>query len=168
MKLLKYLIVASLGFGLTSPVIAGAPESIDDNFNSTVKFNHSKAQAGAIIEGCYHDPCSGTKVLDFKRLDHSSNSAMIELKLLGYSREWDSKKKEWNNEAHKVFVLCSIQAPSVILDGQLTTLPINSKLGVYGAIYNTYTFYETVCHGEDLSDVELAEKYGYDVRDSEL
>ena len=132
----------------------------------TVKFDHSGVKTGSIIEGCYHNPCSGAKVINFKKLSGNNDSAMLELTLLGYSRDQDSKKKDWNNEKHKVFITCSIQSPTVTIGGQVTILPIGSDMGIPGVLYNDYEFYVLACHSKDknLDEIKLAQKYGYNVQ----
>ncbi|MDO4441057.1 MAG: hypothetical protein Q4B81_02625 [Moraxella sp.] len=131
-----------------------------------VKFDHSGVKVGSIVESCYHNPCSGAKVIGFKKLSSSPSSAMIELKLLGYSRDWDSKKKDWNKKSHKIFITCSIDHPTLTIDGQVTTLPLNSENAIPGVLYSDYTMYAATCHGRDnLDETRLAKKYGYDVQD---
>ena len=130
-----------------------------------VKFDHSGVKVGSIIESCYHNPCSGAKVVDFKKLSDSPNSAMLELTLLGFIRDWDSKKKNWNSKKHKIFVTCSIENPTVTIDGQVTTLPLNSTTALPGVLYSDYSFYSSACHGKDkLDELKLAKKYGYNVQ----
>lgn len=132
----------------------------------TVEFDHSGVQVGSIVESCYHNPCSGAKVVGFKKLSNSTNSAMLELTLLGFSRDWDSKKKNWNAKKHKIFVTCSIKNPTVTIDEQVTTLPLNSTAAIPGVLYSDYIFYSSACHGKDkLDELKLAKKYGYNVQD---
>lgn len=131
-----------------------------------VKFDHSGVKVGSIIESCYHNPCSGAKITDFKKLSSSNNSAMLELTLLGFSQSWNSKKKQWNTQPHKVFITCSINNPTVTIDGQVTILPIGSEYGIPGVLYTDYTFYISACHGKDnLDEIKLAKKYGYHVEE---
>lgn len=128
-------------------------------------FNHAGIQKGSITESCYRDPCSVSKVLAFKQLSKSANSSMIELTLLGGSRPWSSKKVEWNKKPHKVYVTCSIQAPTLTLDGQVTTLPINRNMDVPGVLYSATELYLKACHNFNGDATKAARRFGYDVTD---
>ena len=148
-------------------LFAGSFCVINSASAEVVKFDHSGVKSGSVIESCYHDPCSGAKVVNFKKLSSSSDSAMLELTLLGYSRDWGSKKKDWNAKKHKIFITCSIKNPTITTDGQVTILPIGSEMGIPGVLYNSYEFYVAACHGKDknLDEEQLASKYGYNVQD---
>lgn len=128
-------------------------------------FNHSGVQVGKIVENCYHNPCSGAKIVGFKQLDKSKESSMLELTLVGYSRDWNTKRKSWNHDKHKIFVTCSIQAPTVTIDGQVTTLPINPEMVIAGVLQTDYMFYVSACHGGYMDETKLAKKFGYNVTD---
>lgn len=130
-----------------------------------VKFNHSGVQVGKLVESCYRNPCSGAKVVGFKQLNKSKDSSMLELTLLGYSRDWNVKRKDWNKSKHKIFITCSIQAPTVTVDGQVTTLPINPEMVMSGVLQTDYMFYVSACHGGYMDETKLAKKFGYDVTD---
>lgn len=131
----------------------------------TAKFNHSGVQVGKIIETCYHDPCAGAKVTSFKQLHKTNNSAMLELTLLGYSRYWNSKKKDWNKQSHKIFVNCSVINPTITNGGQVTHLPINPEMGIPGVLQSSYGVYVSACHGGYMDETKLAKKFGYNVTD---
>lgn len=133
---------------------------------NNVKFNYAGMQKGAISETCYHNPCSGAKVVAFKQLDKSLESSVIELTLLGYSRDWHSKKKIWNKKPHKVFVTCSINNPTLTMDGQVTQLPINNGLGVPGVLMSDYELYMRACHNTDIDAEKASAKYGYNVEEN--
>ena len=107
----------------------------------TIKFDHSGVKVGSVVESCYHNPCSGAKVTGFKKLSSSNDSAMLELTLLGFSQSWNNKKKQWNSQKHKIFVTCSIDSPTVTIDGQVTTLPINQDIAIAGVLQTDYAFY---------------------------
>lgn len=129
-------------------------------------FNHSGVQKGSITESCYREPCSVSKVLAFKQLSKSANSSMIELTLLGGERPtFRSKTVKWNKKSHKVYVTCSIQAPTVTLNGQVTTLPINREMTVPGVLYSDTELYLKACHNFSGDATKAARRFGYDVTD---
>lgn len=138
---------------------------LNSAYAQPVKFNHGDVQVGKILESCYHNPCSGAKVVGFRQLAQSSNSATLELTLLGYSRDWNSKKKEWNKQKYKVFVVCSISNPTVTIDEQVTVLPINTEMAIPGVQQSDYNIYVSACHGGYIDETKLAKKYGYNVTD---
>lgn len=139
------------------------PALIENRVEQHKLFNHAKVQKGAIIESCYHSPCSIAKVQAFKQLSQTKNRSNIELLVIGGSREWDSKKIEWNYEPHTLQVSCSITQPSLGFGDDLEILPLNPS-GVPGAIYSSAVVYTQACHAND--DVEqVITKYGYNVND---
>ena len=132
--------------------------------NQNVKFNHSGVQKGAISESCYHDPCSVAKVTNFKQLQKSPEQSLIELTLLGGSRNWKSKKTLWNKSTHKVFITCSIERPTIAIDGQTTIVPLSPN-GVPGVFYSDTTLYLRACHNYVGDDSKAAIKYGYNIQE---
>lgn len=132
---------------------------------SFANFDHSAVQKGAITESCYRDPCSGARVVDFKQLDVTENSSMIELTLLGYSKDWETEQKEWNQYSHKTYILCSLQAPTLILGSEVTTLPLNPRMGVSGALMSSTELYFQACHNYEGDDTVGAGMFGYDIDD---
>lgn len=154
MKFLTSIIV-------TSAILLFSQQAIAKN----VPFKHDGVKVGSTIENCYRDPCSGAKVIGLKKLSSSSNSAMLELNVRGYSQDWNSKKKDWNKKPHKIYVTCSIDNPTVTVDGQVTTLPINTEMALAGVLQTDYAIYVQACHGKYIDEIKLAEKFGYDVQD---
>lgn len=125
-------------------------------------FTHKGIQKEAMFEGCYHNPCSVAKVTNFKQLSKTATSSMVELTLLGGSRDWNSKKIAWGRRQHKVFITCSIQSPTVTVDDQVTIIPINAN-GVPGVLYNDYQLYMQTCHNFYGSEDQAMKKFGYNV-----
>lgn len=129
-------------------------------------FNHSGIQKGSITESCYREPCSVSKVLAFKQLSKSAGSSMIELTLLGGEKQtFRSKTVKWNKKPHKVYITCSIQAPTVTMDSQVTTLPINRNMDVPGVLYSDTELYLKACHNFNGDATKAARRFGYDVTD---
>lgn len=132
--------------------------------NQNTNFNHSGIQKGAISESCYHDPCSVAKVTNFKQLQKSPEQSLIELTLLGGSRNWKSKKTLWNKSTHKVFITCSKERPTVAIDGQTTVVPLNPQ-GVPGVLYSDAELYLKACHNYEGADTKAAVKFGYNIQE---
>lgn len=154
MNILKYFLYTTSILVATQSAIAG-----------NIQFNHNGVKTGSIVENCYHNPCSGAKILNFKKLSGSSESAMLELNILGYSKNWKSNKKKWNKKPHKLYITCSIESPTVTIDGQVTTLPINPDMALAGVLQTDYHFYVQACHGKYIDETKLAEKFGYNLQE---
>lgn len=132
-----------------------------------VKFDHTGIQKGAYAETCYHNPCSVAKVQSFKQLKKTETQSNIELSLIGGSKAWDSKKIDWNKQPHKVQIYCSITHPIVQIDRQKTLIPINTGFGVPGRLMVDAELYLQACHNFKGSVEQAAQKYRYNVQDSE-
>lgn len=127
-------------------------------------FNHASVQKGAMIESCYHSPCSIAKVQAFKQLSQTPNSSNIELLVVGGSREWESKNIEWNHQPHSIQISCSITRPSIGFDDDQEILPLNAS-GVPGVIYASAVTYIQACHGDKVDVEQAISQYGYNVKD---
>ncbi len=125
------------------------------------------AKKGAILESCYHDPCSVAKVIKNTIIKNNPDDdfVLIKLKLLGGSREWDSKKVIWNRQPHNVYITCSQNSPTTRTDSDSNLIPFNSELGVMGALMSDAQLYMKTCHNFDGDTADFAKKYGYDVTD---
>lgn len=131
-------------------------------------FNFSGAQKGTVMEFCYRDPCSVAKVTDFQILKQTAKDVDLELTLVGGSKGWDDTKISWNNTTHKVQITCSIDKPTIGMDGQVTVVPLNNNLGVPGVLMTDAEMYLYACHGDFNGTIENAvTKYGYNVQDEE-
>lgn len=130
-------------------------------------FNHSGVEPGKIMEFCYRDPCSVAKVQDFQILSKTAKDVDVELTLLGGSKGWEQTETEWSDSTHKIQITCSIEKPTVRMDGQVTVVPLNRDLGVPGVLMTDAEMYLNTCHGDFNGTIEEATiKYGYDVADA--
>lgn len=130
---------------------------------STV-FDYSGAQKGAQFESCYHDPCSIARVMDFKLIKQAPTESDIELTLVGGSREWDVDEVEWNHEAHKIQIHCSITKPTLQIGEQITVIPLNDS-GVPGVLWSDAETYMQACHNYTGEMGAGIEQYGYNVQE---
>lgn len=130
---------------------------------STV-FDYSGAQKGAQFESCYHDPCSIARVMDFKLIKQAPTESDIELTLVGGSREWDVDEVEWNHEAHKIQIHCSITKPTLQIGEQITVIPLNDS-GVPGVLWSEAETYMQACHNYTGEMGAGIEQYGYNVQE---
>lgn len=129
-----------------------------------VSFNHSGVQVGKVMEFCYRDPCSVAKVEDFQILSRTSNDVDMELTLLGGSKGWEQDETEWSDSTHKVQITCSIDKPTVRIEGQVTVIPLNNDLGVPGVLMTDAEMYAHACHGNFNGTLEeMTTNYGYNV-----
>lgn len=139
-------------------------------FSAKIKFNHSGVQKGAIIKGCYHNPCSIGKVIKFKQLSKTSTSSQIELTMHGATQYLDDngnpKKTIWNKQTHKVYVTCSIRYPTLTSGDDVHILPLNPNTSAYGANFNNINFYLTACHN-DPDEEKIVKKFGYKVSEDQ-
>lgn len=136
-------------------------------FNATAAnptFSHKGIQKGAISESCYHNPCSIGKVMDFEIVKKTPQTTSIKLKLVGGSRDWDSKKIVWNHTAHNTYVTCSIKKPTVKIGDQVTIVPINPEGTISGVLISDAELYLQTCHNYEGEISKAAKKYGYNVR----
>ncbi|MDH2274042.1 hypothetical protein [Moraxella porci] len=129
---------------------------------ANAKFNHTGVQVGKTLEGCYHNPCSIGKVKQFKILQKSPNQVMLELTILGGSREFNSRKITWNKKPHKAYVTCSKSKPSIGLEGEVDVVPLNPEF-VPGMLYNSAQYYLQACHNYYGSAEDGAKRFGYNV-----
>lgn len=129
-------------------------------------FDHSGVQVGAMLESCYHDPCSVAEVQGFKLVNQNSIESNIELTLLGGSRGFDAESVDWNAEPHKIQVHCSITKPTLQIDDQVTVIPLNVS-GVPGVLWSDAETYMQACHNYTGEMVEGIQKYGYNVQNLE-
>ena len=128
-------------------------------------FNHKGIQKGAISESCYRDPCSIGKVMNFEIVKKTPQTTLIKLKLVGGSRNWNTKKIVWNHDFHTVYVTCSIKKPTLERDDQITILPLNPESIVPGVLISDAELYLQACHNYSNYDPKAAKRYGYNVRD---
>ena len=128
-------------------------------------FNHKGIQKGAVSESCYREPCSVGKVMKFDILKKTHQTTSIKLKLVGGSRNYNSKKITWNHDFHDVYVTCSIKKPTVRMDDQITIVPINPEGAISGALMSDAELYLHTCHNYKGDVTEAAKKYGYNVKE---
>ena len=138
-----------------APVITEEPKS---------NFDHSGVQVGAMLESCYHDPCTVAEVQNIKVLNQNSIESNIELTLLGGSRGFDAESVDWNVEPHKIQVHCSITKPTLQIDDQVTVIPLNTS-GVSGVLWGSAETYMQACHNYTGEMGEGIQKFGYNVED---
>ena len=129
-------------------------------------FNHSGIQKGAIAENCYHNPCSIVKVMDFKLLENEPDHHFIKLKVVGGTQAWNSKRIIWNHNFHNLYIMCSLQSPSIQNGDGITKLAINPDDGLPGVLWGDGQLYSQACHNFTKGDTtDLAKKYGYNIRE---
>ncbi len=139
-------------------------ESAEVEQAATTIFDHSKAQIGATMESCYHDPCSVAKVMNFQILNQSPDDVDVELTVVGGSRGWEAKKVSWNHEKHTIQVTCSLEKPTLRIQGQVTVIPLSAQ-GVPGVLTSDAETYLQTCHGDFSGTIEdAATYYGYNVQ----
>ena len=136
-----------------------------DANSANPSFNHKGIQKGAISESCYREPCSVGKVMNFEIIKKTPQMTSIKLKLVGGSRNYNSKKIVWNHSSHNVYVTCSIKKPSVKIGDQITVLPLNPEFTVPGVLTSDAELYLQTCHNYNGEITEGARKYGYNIRD---
>lgn len=136
-----------------------------DANSANPNFNHKGIQKGAISESCYREPCSVGKVMNFEILKKTPQMTSVKLKLVGGSRNYNSKKIVWNHNSHNVYVTCSIKKPSIKIDNQITVLPLNPEFTVPGVLTSDAELYLQTCHNYNGEITEGARKYGYNIRD---
>lgn len=131
------------------------------------KFNHSGIQKGAYTESCYRGPCSGAKVMQFNVIKKTPTSTLIKLKLVGASRNYNSKKIVWNHDFHNVYINCSLTKPTIQIEGndEITVLPLNAS-GVPGVLESDVSLYLRACHNYIGAAGKGAQKFGYNVQES--
>lgn len=131
---------------------------------STIAFDFSGVQKGSQFESCYHDPCSIARVMEFKQLNQTPTETNIELTVVGGSREFESEHIDWNHEAHKIQIQCSLTKPIVQIGEQVTVIPLNAS-GVSGVLWSDAETYLKACHnytGEMMAGIQ---QYGYNVQE---
>lgn len=138
-----------------APVISEEPKS---------NFDHSGVQVGAMLESCYHDPCSVSEVQAFQLLNTTPTESDIELGLLGGSRGFEAESVDWNVEPHKIQVHCSITKPTLQIDDQVTVIPLNAS-GVPGVLWGDAETYMQACHNYTGEMGEGIQKFRYNVKD---
>lgn len=138
--------------------------AFDANADST-NFNHKGIQKGAVSESCYREPCSVGKVMKFDILKKTPQTTLIKLKLVGGSRNYNSKKITWSHDFHDVYVTCSIKKPTVRMDDQITIVPINPEGAISGVLISDAELYLHTCHNYKGDISEAARKYGYNVKE---
>lgn len=131
---------------------------------STIAFDFSGVQKGSQLESCYHDPCSIARVMEFKQLNQTPTETIIELTVVGGSREFESEHIDWNHEARKIQIQCSLTKPIVQIGEQVTVIPLNAS-GVSGVLWSDAETYLQACHnytGEMMAGIQ---QYGYNVQE---
>ncbi|WP_119684707.1 DUF2939 domain-containing protein [Acinetobacter pittii] len=150
----------------TIPTVEKIPESeTSAMIEPTTIFNFSGVQKGAKLESCYHDPCSIIRVMEFKLIKQTPTESNIELSVVGGSRGWDAKKIEWNHEAHKIQIQCSITKPTLQIEDEVTIIPLNDS-GVPGVLWSDAETYMQACHNYTGDMGAGIQQYGYNVQDS--
>jgi len=145
------------------PAEAEAPAIIEQ---SAAAFDFSGVQKGAQLESCYHDPCTIGRVVAFKQLSQTPAESNIELTLIGGSRGWDAEKIEWNHEAHKIQIQCSLTKPTLQIGDQVTVIPLNDS-GVPGVLWSDAETYMQACHNYTGEMGAGIQQYGYNVQAEE-
>ncbi|WP_298145806.1 DUF2939 domain-containing protein [uncultured Acinetobacter sp.] len=134
---------------------------------TTSVFDHSGVQPGKTMEFCYRDPCSVAQVKNFQILNQTPSDVDLELTLLGGSKGWEQEAIEWSDNTHKIQITCSIEKPTVRMDGQVTVIPLNNDMGVPGVLMTDAEMYLQACHGDfDGTMEDATQHYGYDVKDA--
>lgn len=147
-----------------SPVVSEEPVVVNEE--PTMTFDHSGVKKGETLSSCYRDPCSIGRVMEFKQLSQTPTESNIELTLVGGSRGWNAKKIEWNHEAHKIQIQCSLTKPTVQIDDQVTIVPLNDS-GVPGVLWADAEYYMQACHNYTGEMGAGIQQYGYNVQDNE-
>lgn len=129
-------------------------------------FDFSGVQKGAQLESCYHDPCTIGRVIAFKKLSQTPAESNIELTLVGGSRGWDAEKIEWNHDAHKIQIQCSLTKPTLQIGDQVTVVPLNDS-GVPGVLWSDAETYMQACHNYTGEMGAGIQQYGYNVQAEE-
>jgi len=127
-------------------------------------FDFSGVQKGAQLESCYHDPCTIGRVMGFNLIKETPTESDIELTLVGGSRGWDVEKIDWNHEAHKIQIHCSITKPTVQIGDQVTVIPLNDS-GVPGVLWSDAETYMQACHNYTGEMGAGIQQYGYNVQE---
>lgn len=138
-----------------APIISEEPKS---------NFDHSGVQVGAMLESCYHDPCSVSEVQAFQLQNTTPTESNIQLTLLGGSRGFDAPAVDWNTQPHNIQIHCSITKPTLQIDDQVTVIPLNSS-GVPGVLWSDAETYMQACHNYTGGMGEGIKKFGYNVQD---
>lgn len=146
------------------PVVEIPTEAEIPTTESTTTFDFSGVQKGSQLESCYHDPCSIARVMEFKQLGQSPTETSIELTVVGGSRESESEHIEWNHEAHKIQIQCSLTKPIVQTGEQVTVIPLNAS-GVPGVLWSDAEFYMQACHNYTGEMGAGIQQYGYNVQE---
>lgn len=116
-----------------------------------------------ISESCYHDPCSVGKSISTKIVRESNDEITLNVKLLGGSKDWDSKKIIWNDEPHELTVTCSKRKPRISFGDQTDILTLNNEMGVPGVLISSAELYFNYCHSSKLPIDEATIKFNYNV-----
>nr|WP_228719633.1 DUF2939 domain-containing protein [Acinetobacter baumannii]UMW89928.1 Unknown (DUF2939-domain) [Acinetobacter baumannii] len=140
-----------------APTIIEQPETV---------FDYSGVQKGAQLESCYHDPCSIAKVMGFKLINQTPTESDLELTVVGGSRGFESESIEWNHEAHKIQIHCSITKPTLQIGDQVTVIPLNDS-GVPGVLWSDAETYMQACHNYTGEMGAGIQQYGYNVQSYE-
>lgn len=130
----------------------------------TTTFDFSGVQKGSQLESCYHDPCSIARVMEFKQLSQTPTETSIELTVVGGSREIESDHIDWNHEAHKLQIQCSLTKPTVQIGEQVTVIPLNAS-GVSGVLWSDAETYLQACHNYTGEMGAGIQKFGYNVQE---
>lgn len=129
-----------------------------------VDFNHRGVQNGAMIESCYHDPCSVAKVVKFNIIKKKPDSTLLKLNVVGGSRQWDSKKVIWNHNFHDIYITCSIKKPMIKAWDQTDIIPLNEN-AFSGVMWSSGSMYLQACHNFTGEPTKAVKKYGYNVKE---
>ncbi|MFW1858560.1 DUF2939 domain-containing protein [Acinetobacter defluvii] len=143
------------------PIIEVAPVISEQH---KPNFNHSGVQVGAILESCYHDPCSVAEVQGFKLKNTTPTESDIELTLLGGSKGFDAESVDWNTQQHTIQIHCSITKPTLQIEDQVTVIPLNAS-GVPGVLWSDAETYMQACHNYNGEMGEGIQKFGYNVQE---
>ncbi|MCA4777431.1 hypothetical protein [Empedobacter stercoris] len=129
--------------------------------NNLFKINN---KINDINESCYHDPCSVSKTLSVEKVRENSEEVTLNVKILGGSKNWDSNKVDWNNQSHKITVVCSKTRPRISIGDQTDILPLNNQMGVPGVLVSSAELYFNYCHSTKDMAIEAAiNKFNYNV-----
>jgi hypothetical protein len=153
------------GYAKQQPRIGLTFNKAESN-KQNIQFNFLGLKRGSVFTSCYHNPCSISKIISFRKISESANKySRIKIRLLGGEKPWNSTRTKWNSRPHTVIVNCSIQHPFIYTSGQTTLIPLGSETGIPGVLVSSAELYLFACHNFRGSFSAAAAKYGYQVQD---
>ncbi len=121
-------------------------------------------QQGAWPGSCVSDGCSWARPLDHTVIQSEPRGRLVEVLLQGGSSRSERAPIAWSTEAHHVYVFCSLQLPSVMIEQeqgwQVDTLDF--IVGIPSVLDGSADIYAKICHphARDLRTEAAALGYG--------